>query len=204
MNQVTFCERCGTEILAIAAFCTNCNSHRTPTPAVQAIAPAVEEVVPEPVQDDGMIECPQCAELIRERAKVCRFCDYDLVRRGRGRSSAIGVGRPRIPTRVHVEHSVSRSPGVAAVLAFFWPGLGHIYAGRLGRGFAVMFAPLFAGFLLVVGTVVGRRTDEPVGNNRLAAWVIIVLVVGLIVYLWQIADAYACAQPTYTGRRRRY
>ena len=23
------------------------------------------------------------------------------------------------------------SPGIAAVLAFFWPGLGHLYAGRL-------------------------------------------------------------------------
>ena len=204
MNQVTFCEQCGVEILAIAAFCTNCGAHRTPTPAVHAIAPAVARSVPEPVDDGGMIECPQCAELIRERAKVCRFCDYDLVRRGRGRSSALSVGRARIPTRVHVEHSVSRSPGVAAVLAFFWPGLGHIYAGRLGRGFAVMFAPLFVAILFFAGLLTGHRPGQQMSDGKIAAWAIIVLVVSVIVYLWQIADAYSCAQPTYSSRRRRY
>ena len=52
------------------------------------------------------------------------------------------------------------SPGIAAVLSFFVPGLGHVYAGQLGAGLLWFLATGFGywailvpGFLIHVASV---------------------------------------------------
>lgn len=42
------------------------------------------------------------------------------------------------------------SPGIAAVLSFFWPGLGHLYAGRLTASLAWFFGTAVAYWLFFV------------------------------------------------------
>ncbi len=42
------------------------------------------------------------------------------------------------------------SPGIAAVLSFFIPGLGQMYCAKVGRGFAFMAGTITGYFLLVV------------------------------------------------------
>ncbi len=42
------------------------------------------------------------------------------------------------------------SPGVAAVLSFFVPGLGHVYAGRLGAGLLWFLAAAFGYWAILV------------------------------------------------------
>lgn len=43
-----------------------------------------------------------------------------------------------------------KSPGLAAVLSFFWPGLGQIYNGQIAKGlFFIVLAAAF-GWLTVV------------------------------------------------------
>lgn len=42
------------------------------------------------------------------------------------------------------------SPGIAAVLAFFWPGLGHLYAGRLVASVAWFVGTALAYWLFFV------------------------------------------------------
>lgn len=42
------------------------------------------------------------------------------------------------------------SPGVAAVLSVFVPGLGHVYAGRLGAGLAWFLATMFGYWAILV------------------------------------------------------
>tara|TARA_B100001245_G_C22699857_1_gene341056 strand:- start:89 stop:403 length:315 start_codon:yes stop_codon:yes gene_type:complete len=63
--------------------------------------------------------CPHCAELIKVDAKVCRFC-----------SLHVATGQ-----RAGVEAARKWSPGVAAVLSFFIPGLGQLYKGQILNGF---------------------------------------------------------------------
>ena len=43
-----------------------------------------------------------------------------------------------------------KSPGVAAVLSFFWAGLGQIYNGEIGKGILFMVLYLVSAFLMMV------------------------------------------------------
>ncbi|MCC7138148.1 MAG: TM2 domain-containing protein [Planctomycetes bacterium] len=202
MEQITFCESCRAEILAIAAYCVKCGNHRVPTRAIPLSPPPMPVQAPEPIESGGFIDCPECAEPIREQARSCRFCGYDLVRRTRHGAGA-RPGRSAAPAVVHVHHSAPRSPGVAAVLAFFFPGVGHIYAGRIGRGFGFMFAPLVVLVIVLSGAAASSRVDGSISDKKLAGWALILFLFSGLVYVWQILDAYACAQPERPYRRRR-
>jgi hypothetical protein len=52
----------------------------------------------------------------------------------------------------------------AAVLAWLWPGLGHISLGERGRGFRIMFGVLF---LFVLGLLIGGLDCVDRRNDRL-------------------------------------
>jgi TM2 domain-containing membrane protein YozV len=43
-----------------------------------------------------------------------------------------------------------KSPGLAAVLSFFWPGLGQIYNGQIAKGLFFMVLALLFGWLMFV------------------------------------------------------
>ena len=60
-------------------------------------------------------------------------------------------------------HSPAQFTPVAAILAWLWPGLGHISLGRRKRGSLVMFGVLFlfaAGVLIGGVDVVDRKDDR--------------------------------------------
>jgi TM2 domain-containing membrane protein YozV len=47
-----------------------------------------------------------------------------------------------------------KTPGLAAVLAFFIPGLGHIYCGQIGKGVIFLLSFILGSFLLVLPGVI--------------------------------------------------
>ncbi len=51
--------------------------NQAPAPAVPQVA-VVAAIAP-PVAPDDTMECPRCAETIKARAKVCRYCGHELV-----------------------------------------------------------------------------------------------------------------------------
>ena len=57
---------------------------------------------------------------------------------------------PRPPTLVH-EY---KNPGVAMALSLFWPGVGQMYSGNVGRGIGWMFGTWLGYAMLVVPGVV--------------------------------------------------
>lgn len=63
----------------------------------------------------------------------------------------------------------SENYGVPAILSFFLPGLGQLVKGQTKRGILIFLGWLFS-FILII-TIIGA-------------------VVPLIIYLWQIIDAY--------------
>lgn len=66
-----------------------------------------------------------------------------------------------------------RSPGLAAVLCFFWTGLGQIYNGQIGKGVAFIVIQMI---------------------NALLMWVIIGFITFPIFWIWGMVDAYQTAE----------
>ncbi len=80
-------------------------------------------------------KCPHCAEEILADAKKCKHCGEFL-------DGNYPAGHGRGPVR-------SWSPGVAAVLSVFVPGLGQIYKGDIAIGI-VIFIVTAIGYVVFI------------------------------------------------------
>lgn len=160
-------------------------------PVVQPLAEPVPEPIEtaDPVPDAEHVECPECAELVRVRARTCRHCGHDLTGKSakpRARWRAQGA-----PSRGHpMLVVVAKSPGVALLLSLFIPAAGQMYAGAIGTGVMIMFGvPL--GCIVLPWIVFGVALDR---NDKFATDLGLLGVVGGILmacvfWLWQCFDA---------------
>lgn len=73
-------------------------------------------------------QCPYCAEVIKEEARICKHCRSDLGARGSSQNVVVVGSGP--------------SRGIAVLLSFFIPGAGSIYAGAIGQGFVIMLVTI--------------------------------------------------------------
>jgi signal peptidase I len=83
--------------------------------------------------------------------------------------------------------ATGRNPLAAVVLSLFAPGLGHIYGGQIGRGFALFLAPLLFGPVVAGAAFLKPSTIVLIGLLLMAA-----AVIG--VYLYALLDAYRLAR----------
>jgi LCP family protein required for cell wall assembly len=103
-----------------------------------------------------------------------------------------------LETPTTAANNAGRSPAVAALLSFFWPGLGQLYAGR--RRLAAIFAvPVLVLLVLVLfqlrqgGLVFAAHFIDP-------AYALLALVVVLVLGAWRLASV---IQPFLAGERAR-
>ena len=80
---------------------------------------------------NGASFCRNCGRKIDARAEICPKCG------------------------VRVKASFVKHPGIAAVLSFFWPGVGQIYNGQIGKGiaFVVIAVSLALSMFILIGFV---------------------------------------------------
>ncbi len=103
-----------------------------------------------------MTFCSKCGKVVTEEMNVCPNCGNVL--------RIIPTSRVTVGTK---------NPGVAAILSLFIPGLGQIYAGRIGRGLLMLFIVIPLSVLLAL----------------FFFWLLLPLLLPLAVWIWNIFDA---------------
>jgi len=131
--------------------------------------------------------CDQCGKAVPADAAFCPTCG----RRRRASTElppppSVQTGPPAAPV---ITLSESKNPGIAALLAFIVPGIGHIYVGRIASGLVILAAYYILMILAMVSFSLGIFTlgagfvlSIPLGIGILAVWA------------WQLFNAYKLAK----------
>lgn len=150
--------------------------------------------------------CPNCGTSVQEGTKFCvncgaaapaPFADQQPAQAPSGQYQAPPPQYPAPPPQYGPQAPPCGAPayyavppksgGIAAILAFLIPGLGHIYLGKIGEGIIYII-------LGVAIWIIGVIAVTIVGIATLGFGFIIGIVVVVIIYLafwaWQIYDAY--------------
>ena len=97
--------------------------------------------------------CSGCGRAMAATDQFCPGCGLRTSPPGAPTSLASTAGTAVAPAQQAMPHPMQapqqvivvapKSPGVAAVLSFFWAGLGQIYNGEIGKGILFMILYLF-------------------------------------------------------------
>lgn len=137
--------------------------------------------------------CYKCGEKIFTEAEICPKCGVRQMHPP-GYSAPPPAQNPSVPGSASPQnpqpqnqqnppqYAERKSPAIAAILSFFWSGLGHIYCGDWG--FGIM---LILGFPVIA---------------FLCSITIVCIPFIFIMWLWAIFDAYGLAQRINRGEVR--
>ena len=109
--------------------------------------------------------CTSCGAQVDDSAQFCSQC---------GRR--VGLSEERVPAPGQPQVILVRagkSAGLAAVLSFFWAGLGQIYNGQIAKGIVFMFLQVI---------------------NVLLMFVLVGFLTWPVIWIWGIVDAYGTAE----------
>jgi TM2 domain-containing membrane protein YozV len=139
----------------------------------------------------GPVACPACRRWVPADHRFCGYCGVGLREPSRTAAGSAPTDTPRpynasawsaappagtiLPAsyapRPHPQPM--KSPGVAAVLSFFWCGLGQIYNGEIGKG--VLMLVLYAISVVLLFVLIGFLTTP-------------------VLWIWGMVDAYKTAE----------
>jgi hypothetical protein len=107
--------------------------------------------------------------MINDEARKCKHCGELLEPELREAAEAAALARAR-PEVIEVAGPPQRlwSPGVAAVLSFFFPGVGQMYKGQILNGFVWMafivigyVCLIIPGLILHLCCILGAASGDP-------------------------------------------
>ncbi len=147
---------------------------------------------PTTVQPLSGIFCQNCGASNRTGAAFCTKCGTAL------RAIRHAEVRTAFPEpQVQYIATSSANAGLAAVLSFFWCGLGHIYAGRIAKGILLMFLyPCFLafGYLLLIGGILAAGSSASAGAGVFSLFGLVFLVLAGVVWVYGMVNSYHLAK----------
>jgi pSer/pThr/pTyr-binding forkhead associated (FHA) protein len=134
------------------------------------------------------IFCQSCGSSNKASAAFCTKCGSSLTAVRQAEVQSVYRG-----PQVQYIATSSANAGLAAVLSFFWCGLGHIYAGKIGKGILLMllYPCFFAfGYLLFLGGLIAAASSGPF----FSLIGLVFLVCAAIVWVYGMVDSYNLAK----------
>lgn len=143
------------------------------------------------VQPSSGIYCQSCGSSNRSLASFCTKCRSSLrqIRHAEVETAYVGPQIQYIATS-------SANGGLAVVLSFFWCGLGHIYAGKIGKGIMLMLLyPSFLafGYLLSLGGLISVGSGDS-GGALFSLIGFVFLICAAIVWVYGMVNSYNLAK----------
>lgn len=143
--------------------------------------------------------CSNCGETLNlnEEIKKCSKCGIDLQQQ----QQQVGSTTQNRPI---VDQLPYKSPGTAALIAFIGGifallGLGHIFVGKIGKGFGILVSGIIIYILFVImaislpGMLLLGLVESSTGDAGIGGIIFIVMfilgIAYLVLWIWQIFNA---------------
>ena len=144
--------------------------------------------------------CSNCGESLDQESTICSKCGIDLQQQQQQQQQ---VGST-IQYRPIVDPLPYKSPGTAAVIAFIGGifallGLGHIFVGKIGKGFGILVSGIIIYVLFVIMAIslpgmlllgLVESSTRDAGSGRIIFIIMFILGIAYLVFwIWQIFNA---------------
>lgn len=146
--------------------------------------------------------CSRCGNQMREGSQFCDRCGASLGPGGPGPYQQPGYSGNQYSATFTMPVD-QKEPIIAVILSIILPGVGQIYVGRVLRGVLILlFLPLFALLSFLPAFMISDETSF----YSFLWWNIVAAIIIIIVYVWQIVDAYKLAEDRnrHSSPPRRY
>jgi TM2 domain-containing membrane protein YozV len=120
--------------------------------------------------------CSACGRTMEAGQQFCQGCGSKNT--SNQSASAVGLVATGVAAAQQVIVVAGKNPGVAAVLSFFWAGLGQIYNGEISKGILLLVLYFISAWLMFV--VIGFITTP-------------------ILWIFGMVDAYRTAEKINAG-----
>jgi hypothetical protein len=140
--------------------------------------------------------CSNCGESLDQESTICSKCGIDLQQQKQVGSTT--------QIRPIVDPLPYKSPGTAALIAFIGGifallGLGHIFVGKIGKGFGILVSGIIIYVLFVImaislpGMLLLGLVESSTGDAGSGGIIFIVMfilgIAYLVLWIWQIFNA---------------
>ena len=146
--------------------------------------------------------CSNCGETLNlnEEIKKCSKCGIDLQQQQQQQQQLGSTTQ----IRPIVDQLPYKSPGTAALIAFIGGifallGLGHIFVGKIGKGFGILVSGIIIYVLFVIMTIslpvmllldLVESSTGDAGSGRIIFIIMFILGIAyLVLWIWQIFNA---------------
>jgi TM2 domain-containing membrane protein YozV len=134
--------------------------------------------------------CSKCGNQMREGSQFCDRCGTSLHPGGPGPYQQSGYSGNQYSATFTMPRD-EKEPIIAVILSIFLPGVGQMYVGKVLRGVLIL---LFLLIFSVLSFLPALTITDEAGFYGFLWWSIIASIIIIVVYVWQIVDAYKLAE----------